>query len=139
MGQIEVSSNVPGAKFTIDGSSDPGWVTPSTVSQPPGSHRVVISQDGFGEYEQTVDLEAGRTATINAQLAQEAGEIIVTTTPSGLEVFVDGKSLGPSPAHTTVPPGTHKYTVKRAGWEPYEGTVNVRNGATMSVRVNMGQ
>jgi serine/threonine protein kinase len=139
MGQILVSSNVPGAKFTIDGSSDPGWVTPSTVSQPPGSHRVVISKDGYGEYEQTVDLEAGRTATVNAQLSQEAGEIIINTTPSGLEVFVDGKSLGPSPAHVTVPPGGHKYTVKRAGWEPYEGTVNVRNGATMSVRVNMGQ
>jgi len=139
MGQLMVNSNIPGAKFTIDGSSDPGWVTPSTVSQPPGSHRVVISKDGFGAYEQTVDLEAGRTATINAQLSQEAGEIIINTTPSGLEVIVDGKSLGPSPAHVTVPPGSHKYMVKRAGWEPYEGTVNVRNGVTMSVRVNMGQ
>jgi len=139
MGQIVVSSNVPGANFTIDGSSDPGWVTPTTVSQPPGSHRVVISKDGYGEYEQTVDLEAGRSATVNAQLSQEIGEIIVNTTPAGLEVFVDGKSLGPSPAHVTVPPGTHKYVVKREGWEPYEGTVTVRNGATMSVRVNMGK
>jgi serine/threonine-protein kinase len=139
MGQLMVNSNVPGAKFTIDGNSDPGWVTPSTISQPPGSHRVVISKDGYGEYEQTVDLEAGRTATINAQLSQEVGEIIVNTTPSGLEVIIDGKSLGPSPVHIAVPPGTHKYTVKRPGWEPYEGTVNVRNGATMSVRVNMGQ
>ena len=103
MGQLMVNSNIPGAKFTIDGSSDPGWVTPSTVSQPPGSHRVAISKDGFGEYGRTVDLEAGRTATINAQLAQEAGEIIINTTPSGLEVLVDGKSLGPSPAHVTVP------------------------------------
>ena len=138
-GQLIVNSNVPGAKFTIDGSSDPGWVTPSTVSQPPGSHRVVISKDGYGEYEQTVDLEAGRTATINAQLSQAVGEIVINTTPSGLEVFLDGKSLGPSPAHAVVPAGTHKYTVKRPGWEPYEGTVNVRNGAAMSVRVNMGQ
>jgi serine/threonine protein kinase len=138
-GQLMVNSNVPGAKFTIDGSSDPGWVTPSTVSQPPGSHRVVISKDGYGEYEQTVDLEAGRTATINAQLSQAVGEIVVNTAPSGLEVFLDGKSLGPSPAHAVVPVGPHKYTVKRAGWEPYEGTVNVHNGAALSVRVNMGQ
>ena len=86
-----------------------------------------------------MDLEAGRTATVNAQLSQEIGEIVINTTPPGLEVFLDGKSLGPSPAHAIVPAGTHKYMVKRAGWEPYEGTVNVRNGATMSVRVNMGK
>jgi CTP-dependent riboflavin kinase len=34
--------------------------------------------------------------------------------------------------------GSHKYTVKRQGWEPYEGTVNVRSGAQMTIRVNMG-
>jgi hypothetical protein len=134
-----VNSNVPGAKFTIDGVSDPGWVTPSTVSQPPGSHRVVISKDGYGEYEQTVDLEAGRTATINAPLSQAVGEVVINTTPAGLEVFIDGKSLGPSPAHAVLPVGKHKYTVKRPGWESYEGTVDVHNGAAMSVRVNMGQ
>jgi len=138
-GQLMVNSNVPGAKFTIDGSSDPGWVTPSTVSQPPGNHRVVISKEGYGEYEQTVDLEAGRTATVYAQLSQQVGEIVINTTPPGLEVFLDGKSLGPSPAHAVVPAGTHKYTVKRPGWEPYEGSVNVRNGAAMSIRVNMDQ
>ncbi len=134
-----VNSNVPGAKFTIDGASDPAWVTPSTVSQPPGSHRVVISKDGYGEYEQTVDLETGRTSTINAQLSQAVGEVVVNTTPAGLEVFIDGKSLGPSPAHAVLPVGKHKYTVKRPGWDPYEGTVDVHNGAAMSVRVNMGQ
>jgi len=140
-GQLMVNSNVPGAKFTIDGASDPAWVTPSTVSATPGSHRVVISKEGYGEYEQTVDLEAGRTSTINAQLSQEVGEIVINTVPSGLEVFLDGKSLGPSPAHAVVPAGTHKYLVKRPGSDPnpYEGTVNVRNGAAMSVRVNMNQ
>ena len=139
LGQIVVNSNFPGAKFTIDGNSDPAWITPATVSQPPGSHRVVISKEGYGEFEQTVDLEAGRTATINAPLSQEVGEIVINTTPPGLEVFLDGKSLGLSPAHAVVPVGPHKYLVKRAGWDPYEGSVNVRNGAALSVKVDMGK
>jgi len=139
IGQIVVSSNIPGAKFTIDGNSDPGWVTPATVSQPPGSHRVVISKEGYVAYEQTVDLDGGKTATINAQLSQELGEVVISTVPPGLEVLLDGKSLGPSPAHAVVTPGPHKYTIKREGWEPYEGTVNVENGATKMVRVNIGQ
>ena len=134
-----VNSNVPGAKFTIDGNTDPGWVTPSTVSQPLGSHRVVISKDGYSGYEQTVDLEAGKTAMINAQLAQEVGEVVITTKPPGLEVFLDGKSLGPSPAHMVVPVGPHKYLVKRAGGEPFEGNVDVKNGAIHSVKVDLSQ
>ena len=139
MGQLIVNSNVPGAKFTVDGNSDPAWLTPTTISQPPGTHRVVLSKAGYADYEATVDLEAGRTANVNAQLSEEVGEVVVSTTPSGLEVFVDGKSLGPSPAHVTVPVGSHKYVVKREGREVYEGTVNVRNGAIMTVRVNPGQ
>jgi hypothetical protein len=134
-----VNSNVPGAKFTIDGSSDPGWVTPATVSQPPGSHRVVISKDGYVEYEQTVDLEAGGTAKINAQLSQAVGEVVINTKPPGLEVFLDGKSLGPSPAHAVVPVGTHKYVIKHPGGEDYQNEVVVHNGAAVSVRVALDQ
>jgi hypothetical protein len=139
LGQLMVNSNVPGAKFTIDGSSDPGWVTPATVSQPPGSHRVVISKDGYVEYEQTVDLEAGGTAKINAQLSQAVGEVVINTKPPGLEVFLDGKSLGPSPAHAVVPVGTHKYVIKHPGGEDYQNEVVVHNGAAVSVRVALDQ
>jgi serine/threonine protein kinase len=141
MGQLLVTANVTGARISVDGSSEPDWVTPysSTINRPAGTHQVVISKDGYSDYQQSVTLEGGKTATLNAQLSQAIGEVVVLTTPPGLEVWIDGKSLGPSPVHVTVAAGSHKYTVKRQGWEPYEGTVNVRIGAEMTVRVNMGQ
>jgi len=143
MGQLLVTANVAGAKISIDGTSDPEWITPSSspISRPAGSHLVVISKDGYGDYEQSVTIEGGKTTTISAQLSQlpeAGGEIVVITAPPGLDVLIDGKLIGPSPVHLDVAAGSHKYTVKRQGWEPYEGTVNVRSGAQMTVRVNMG-
>jgi hypothetical protein len=102
---------------------------------------VVVSKDGYSNYQQSVTLEAGKAAMIDAQLSQlqeAGGEIIIITTPPGLEVMIDGKTVGSSPAHVNVNVGSHKYTVKRQGWDSYEGTVNVRSGAQMTVRVNMG-
>ena len=143
MGQLLVTANVAGARISIDGASDPGWITPysSPINRPAGTHQVVVSKDGYSDYQQSLTIEGGKTTTINAQLAQleeAGGEVVVITTPPGLDVLIDGKLIGPSPVHINLSAGSHKYTVKRQGWEPYEGTVNVRSGAEMTVRVNMG-
>jgi len=140
MGQLLVTADVAGAKISVDGSSQPNWVTPysSTITRPAGTHQVVISKEGYRDYQQSVTIEGGKTTTINAQLSAAKGEVAVTTTPPGLDVLIDGKLIGPSPVRLTVVAGSHKYTVRRPGWEPYEGTFTVRSGALVTVRVNMG-
>jgi hypothetical protein len=143
MGKLLVTANVPGAKISVDGSGQPDWVTPysSTINRPAGTHQVVVSKEGYGDYQQSVTIEGGKTTTVNAQLSQLSvanGEVLVNTTPPGLEVLIDGKLIGPSPVRVTVAAGSHKYTVRREGWEPYEGTFTVPSGARVIVRVNMG-
>jgi len=140
MGQLLVTANVAGAKISVDGTSEPAWVTPysSAINRPAGTHQVVISKEGYGDYQQFVTIEGKKTTTVNAQLSVASGEVLVTTTPPGLEVLIDGKLIGASPVRVTVVAGSHKYTVRRPGWEPYEGTIKVNSGAQMTVRVNMG-
>ncbi len=140
MGQLLVTANVPGAKISVDGSSEPGWVTPysSTIERPAGTHQVVISKEGYDDYQQFVSIEGGKTVTVNVQLAEAKGDVVIMTTPPGLEVTIDGKLLGPSPVRVTLPVGNHKYTVKRAGWEPFEGSFAAKSGAVITVKVNMG-
>jgi len=140
MGQLLVTANVPGAKISVDGSSEPGWVTPysSPIERPPGTHNVVISKEGYDDYQQFVSLEGGKAITVNAQLTESKGDVVIMTTPTGLEVSIDGKVMGPSPVRVTLVVGEHKYTVKRAGWEAYEGSFTARSGAVITVKVNMG-
>jgi hypothetical protein len=99
---------------------------------------VVISKEGYDDYRQSISIEGAKTTTVNAQLSAARGEVIVITTPPGLDVLIDGKLIGPSPVRITVAVGNHKYTVRRAGWEPYEGTFTAQSGALMTIRANMG-
>ncbi len=64
---------------------------------------------------------------------------MVVTTPPGLEVLIDGKSIGLSPAHTAVAAGSHSISVTRPGWTPLEGTVKVKSGAMPVITVSMNR
>ena len=68
-GKIFVSSSPQGAQITVDGRSDPDWVTPRTVEGlAAGSHTVILSREGFSPARRSIAVEAGRTAAPNVQL-----------------------------------------------------------------------
>ena len=137
IGQLLVTANVSGAKIFIDGSSEPNWITPSTIGLAAGTHQVVVSKEGYDDYQQSVTIEGGKPFTVNARLSGARGEIEVVTKPPGVEVLIDGKSIGPSPAHTAVFAGSHSIRVTRPGAAPYEKTVTVESGQLKLVTVTM--
>jgi hypothetical protein len=99
---------------------------------------VVISKEGYDDYQQSVNIEGGKTNTLDASLSVPRGEVTIITTPPGFDVSIDGKLIGPSPARASVVAGSHNYTVRRPGAAPYENTFKVTSGAIMNVRVNLG-
>ncbi len=139
VGQLIVTANVPGARISIDGRSDPGWLTNHTFPDlPAGAHQIVISKDGYDEVQRGVIVEGGRTAAVNAELTAPGGEINIVTSPPGADVYIDGRAYGASPVKATVAVGQHAYTIKRPGMEPFESTFNMKNGAIMTKKVDLG-
>ena len=62
------------------------------------------------------------------------GTLIVNSTPEGARLFVDGEERGVTPA--TVPElttGSHPIRLELAGYQPHEGSVEVRASRTTSV------
>ncbi len=141
IGQLLVTANVSGATISVDGRSEPNWITPysSTIDLPAGTHQVVVSKEGYEDSQRSVTIEAGKTSTVNAPLSGASGEVMVVTLPPGLEVFIDGKPIGLSPAHTAVAAGSHSIRVTRPGWTPLERTVNVKSGAMPVITVTMNR
>jgi len=139
IGQLLVTANVSGARISVDGSSEPNWITPysSTIDLPTGTHQVVVSKEGYEDSQRSVTIEAGKTSKVNVPLSVGSGEVEVVTIPPGLEVFVDGTSIGLGPAHTAVVVGSHSIRVTRPGWDPIERTVNVKSGAMPVITVTM--
>ncbi len=140
VGQLLVSANVAGAKISLDGRSDPSWVTPYTIARlPAGTYNVVISRDGYEDFQQSVTIEGGQTNSVVGNLSSPRGEINIETSPTGVEVLIDGKSYGPSPVRATLSAGDHTYTVKRPGAEPYEKTFTLKSGAILTKKLNLGE
>jgi hypothetical protein len=92
-GQVEIASDPPGARITIDGARR--GVTPLTLPLPPGQHTVLVS-DGTTNVSRTVNVAAGATSTVMAALAPTgtvAGWLTITT-PFELQVLEGGNLLG---------------------------------------------
>ena len=128
-GQLMVNANVSGAKISVDGQSDPTWLTPHTIPDlPAGAHNIVVSMDGYEDFHQSVTVAAGQTTSVMGNLSSPRAELDMNTNPPGAEILIDGKSYGPSPVHATLTPGTHSYTVKSPGSAPFENTVTLKSG-----------
>lgn len=140
IGQLVVTSNVDGAKITIDGRGEPGWVTPCTIPElPAGAHSVVVSKEGYSDAQESVLVERGRTATVRATLTVPSGEISIVTNPPGVEVFIDGQAAGLSPARKTVGVGQHTYALRQAGKEIYSSVFEIKyDGYILTKKVDLG-
>ena len=138
VGQLMVSANVSGARISVDGQSDPSWLTPHTIADlPAGAHNVVISMDGYENFQQSVTIGGGQTSNVVGSLSSPRAELDIVTEPAGVEVLIDGKSYGPSPVRATLAPGNHTYTVKRPGMAPYENTVALQSGQIITKRLSL--
>jgi len=139
-GQLLVTANVEAAKISVDGHSEPDWVTPrsSTIALAAGTHYVLVSKDGYDDYERSLTIESGKTTTLKAHLSVGVGEIIIVTTPPGLDVFIDGKLIGRSPTHQSLNAGDHKYVVQGLGLGPSENSFNLPSGAIKRITLRLG-
>jgi serine/threonine-protein kinase len=137
-GQLVVTSNIVGARISIDGRSEPGWVTPHTFPDLAASgHNIVVSKAGYDDANRSVTVEGGRTLPLNVELSAPSGEINIITIPAGFEILIDGQSFGPSPVRATMAVGPHKYTVKRPGAEAYESAFEMKSGSIITRRVDL--
>ena len=135
IGQLVVTSNVDGAKITIDGRSAPGWVTPCTIPNlPAGAHSVVVSREGYSDAQESVTVEGGRTATVRPTLTVPSGEISIETNPPGIEVFIDGQAVGLSPARKTLGVGQHTYALRQAGKDIFSSAFEIKHDGQMLTR-----
>jgi serine/threonine protein kinase len=130
VGGLEVTSNIPGARISIDDHSEPDWLTPHTFAElPSGLHRVSVAKEGYSTVYENLVVTGGETKSFNAVLSAPSGEVTILTAPPGLEIEIDDKSYGKSPVEgVTLPVGQHTYTVKVPGMPPIKNPLVVGAG-----------
>jgi serine/threonine-protein kinase len=138
-GSLAVSSNVPGAQITVDGKSDPAWVTPFTVPNlSPGMHSIAVTKEGYTTAQRNVTIEAGRATSLNVALGAPVGEVNIVTTPPGIDVLIDGQPAGKTPFQKSAGLGKHTFTLQAPGMDPYTSTFEIKyDGYIVTKRIDL--
>lgn len=101
--------------------------TPLVVSgAAPGSHTIEIRMEGWEPWTGTVVAVRGSTTQVIANMTHAAYSLVVTSTPAGATVTIDGTVKGVTPL--TVPglkPRNYALTVSLKGYAPVTRTVDL--------------
>jgi predicted Ser/Thr protein kinase len=140
VGDLLVTSNIVGAQITVDGKTDPGWVTPATISNlAVGPHAVSVAKEGYNVAQSGVTIEAGKTASYSAELTLPLGEVNIVTNPADIEILIDGQPAGRSPVQKTLGVGRHTFTLRLPGMDPYTSSFDIKyNGYMVTKKVDLG-
>jgi hypothetical protein len=111
-GTLVVTSKVP-AEVQIDGVVV--GHAPVEKQLAAGDYWVRVMAPGYGVWEKRVLVEAGKRTEVEAKLAPSA-KLAITSTPSGANVFVDGKRLGITPLVLDLQWGEYTIFVEKQGY-----------------------
>jgi hypothetical protein len=136
LGQLDVSSEPGGAKVYLDGK-EMGQTPVSLPGIRVGTRQVRVTKEGYESHEEQVKLGEGRNR-VSVSLKRLRGDLSVGTDPIRSEVYINGRSVGPSPYEgKDLQPGTYKVKAVREGYEAREMDVVVRAGETGSARIEL--
>ncbi len=155
-GALAVTSNVEGARITVDGISKGG--TPlAPVPLTPGKKKVVIEKAGYFMLELDVEVVVSIVVDVDAQLEVDpdakveiekplgpigdditVGWIVVAVDAPGAAVLIDGKvpALGPQ-GSLEATPGEHTLSVTAPDHEGYRRRIRVARGQKRTLTVKL--
>ena len=127
-GLLTVHSNMPKAMVSIDGA-EVGSAPQERKRVAPGMHSVLVRLDGYKQFEQKVQVDAGQTQTVQADL-KAVGRLRVLSTPPRAMVMINGLAAGPTPLDTDVEVGETVVRIEQPGFQPFEQTLTIQGGKT---------
>ena len=140
LGDLQISSTPFGASVTIDGRTDPDWVTPFAAKRlMPGRHKVVFTFKGYQPETRQADVVAGTKLPLYVKLQVAQGFLVLNSDPAGAEIYIDGSDSGQvTPARITVNAGQHRVALRKEGFKPKVTYADVALGESFNFAPALG-
>jgi len=122
-GWLNIQVNVQDYRLFVDNEAK----TPDQpVNLTYGSHVIRVEKDGYVTSEQTIDFhDLANTIKVNLNPLLRLGKIIVTSDPSGAQVYVDSAYIGDTPVSVSIELGPHTLVVSMDGYNSIMYPINV--------------
>jgi len=143
-GEIEVLTDVLGASAVLYGPQ--GRVisdcrTPCRFEDLwPGRYTLEVNQAGYQPVQRMLQVHAGSIMDERIELEPVSSGLYVTSRPPQAHVFVNGERQ-PEPTPTTIRlgPGSYNIAVRKPGFEPYTGLVQLKGDELTQLNVELAQ
>jgi hypothetical protein len=137
-GFVQVLSTTVGADILIDGDKVGTVPFEEYIPLEAGDHTVELRLRGYTEFSKVVEVRAGKTIEIEADLIAVDG-ILQVETPGypDATVAVDGQIIGSTPFDGLVAAGEHTVTVTAPGLRPFNQRLSIRAGESYSLKVDL--
>lgn len=111
--------------MVVDGNQSTSCVAPCTMSLPNGRHTVAAELNGYNVGRRVFNVP--EDSSLVTALNRSTGTLVVTSTPPGSRIFIDGKLFGETPATLHLSAGRHKLVLIN-GRMQHEETVEIEGG-----------
>ena len=124
--------STPSSASIFIGQKDTERITPESILLDPGTHELTLKKEGYENKTFFVTIEEGELQEKFiklVKLAENIGELYITSIPRYAKVYVDGAdTLLITPVLLSLTPATYNITLKRGGYNDVSFAVTVIRG-----------
>lgn len=118
----------------------PGAVLPAPsvqVALDPGPHVFLVTRKGYANIVVNRSFAAGSSGALDLRLDHSPASLHVGANAEAAVVTLDGLDVGAVPVELIRPAGTHRLTVRKEGFVPYNTDIALRPGERVSVKADL--
>ena len=138
MATLVIKTNAPNARLLVRQKDEGAVFGERRIPMRAGAASVEVASDGYETFRRDVDLSAGATLVVEANLILRKRDalIVIRTTPSA-DVSFDGKALGRAPLQVRATPGSHELVANANGYYEERVAMTVALGDRRDVELEM--
>lgn len=121
---LDVKSTPSGATVFVDDQKM--GVTPLSTQVLPGEHVVRLDLKLHQGVEESLFIPIRGAATLDKLLEKVTARVVVTASPAGTSIAIDGQVLGKDRVDRGISPGDHTLRLTAEGYKAFEQTVTVK-------------
>ncbi|MDP1828163.1 MAG: PEGA domain-containing protein [Archangium sp.] len=121
---LDVKSNPSGATVFVDDVKV--GVTPLNTQVLPGERVIRLDLKLHQPVEETIVIPIRGAASLEKTLEKVAARIVITASPPGTEIFIDGAAVGKDKVDRGIVPGEHVIRLTAEKHKAFEQTISVK-------------
>ncbi|MBL7047374.1 MAG: PEGA domain-containing protein [Candidatus Marinimicrobia bacterium] len=133
---VLVNSDPSGATILVHGERK--GQTPKSIQIPDGEYAIVLLKEGYYHSEISIKVEPGEKLTREVKLDPWAGTLVVNTSPTGVEVSINGLKKGITPiTEAQLLIGDYEIVLRKTGYLPESSQVGIGKDVTITINANL--